>query len=90
METHSGCGELKGEQPSPWISTREAAERLGVSLRTVYRLIDGGELAAYQIGRNIRVKESDLVRFVDSRRITPGALRHLYSFESVDEDVQPR
>ncbi len=74
-------------QSPAWVSTREAAEQLGVSLRTVYRLIDGGELAAYQIGRNIRVKEVDLERYLDSRKIAPGALRHLYSFESVEEDV---
>ncbi|MGH9088126.1 MAG: helix-turn-helix domain-containing protein [Acidimicrobiales bacterium] len=61
-----------------WLSTREASARLGVTLRSLYRFIDGGELAAYKFGRVIRLKEDDVDRFIESCRIAPGDLEHLY------------
>jgi len=61
-----------------WLSTKQAAARLGVALRSLYRFIDEGELVAYKFGRVIRLKEEDVERFIDSCRITPGQLEHLY------------
>ena len=66
-----------GDTPR-WFGTREASEYLGVNLRTLYRFIDEGDLPAYKFGRVIRLKEEDLKRFVESSRITPGSLEHLY------------
>jgi excisionase family DNA binding protein len=61
-----------------WVSTAEASERLGVTLRTLYRLVDEGRLPAYKIGRVIRIKEEDVDAFIESARIQPGTLAHLY------------
>lgn len=61
-----------------WLGTREASERLGITLRTLYRFIDEGAIPAYKFGRVIRVKESDVDAFVESVRIAPGSLEHLY------------
>ena len=61
-----------------WMSTRETAERLGVTLRTLYRFIDEGQIAAYKLGRVIRLKEPDVDAFIEGARIEPGALDHLY------------
>jgi len=61
-----------------WLSTKECCERLGVTVRTLYRFIDEGQLAAYQMGRVIRVQEGDLAAFINSVRIAPGSLAHLY------------
>jgi excisionase family DNA binding protein len=61
-----------------WLGTREAAEQLGVTLRTLYRLIDDGEIPAYQIGRVIRVRVEDLTGYLAAARISPGDLRHLH------------
>lgn len=61
-----------------WLSTAEASERLGVTLRTLYRLVDEGRLPAYKIGRVIRIKEDDVEAFIESARIQPGTLAHLY------------
>jgi len=61
-----------------WMSTKEASRYLGVNLRTLYRFIDEGELPAYKFGRVIRLKEADLVHFVEAARIVPGSLEHLY------------
>ena len=64
--------------PISWLSTKDAAERLGVTLRSLYRFIDEGGLAAYKFGRVIRLKESDVDDFIESSRIAPGSLEHLY------------
>ncbi|MEY2469889.1 MAG: hypothetical protein QOF21_2587 [Actinomycetota bacterium] len=61
-----------------WLSTKECCGRLGVTVRTLYRFIDEGQLAAYQMGRVIRVQEDDLNGFIESVRIQPGSLAHLY------------
>ena len=61
-----------------WLSTKEAAERLGITLRSLYRFIDEGDLVAYKFGRVIRLQEADVVRFIDDSRIPPGSLEHLY------------
>jgi excisionase family DNA binding protein len=61
-----------------WLSTKEAAARLGVTLRSLYRFIDEGALTAYRFGRVIRLMEGDLEGFIESRRIEPGTLDHLY------------
>lgn len=65
-------------EPIVWLSTKECCARLGVTVRTLYRFIDEGQLVAYQMGRVIRVQEPDLQKFVESVRIAPGSLAHLY------------
>src|SRR5436309_10622322 len=61
-----------------WMSTGEAARRLGVTVRTLYRLIDEGELPAYKFGRVIRLQEGEVDDFIARSRIEPGKLQHLY------------
>lgn len=60
------------------MSTGEAARRLGVTSRTVYRLIDEGQLPAYRFGRVIRLQRTHVDEFIDRSRIQPGTLEHLY------------
>ena len=75
-----------------WMSTQEAAERLGITVRTLYRLIDHGELAAYKFGRVIRLQQADVDGFITASRIAPGSLEHLYpeSKEISDTDANLR
>lgn len=61
-----------------WLSTQDAARRLGVTPRTLYRFIDLGELPAYRLGRVIRLKAVDVDAFIEASRIQPGSLEHLY------------
>ena len=61
-----------------WLSTAEAAGRLGITPRTLYRFIDHGDLAGYRFGRVIRIKAADVDAFIDASRIQPGTLEHLY------------
>lgn len=51
---------------------------LGVAPRTVYRMIDSGELPAYRFGRVIRLRRHEVERFVAHSRVTPGSLERLY------------
>lgn len=53
------------------LTMEQVAKRLGVSLKTVYRWIDSGELPVSLLGeRTYRIFERDLIKFVYSRRIT--------------------
>ncbi len=61
-----------------WLSTKDASERLGITLRSLYRFIDEGDLVAYKFGRVIRIQEADVERFIEASRISPGSLEHLY------------
>lgn len=61
-----------------WLSTGDAARRLGISLRTLYKLIDEGQVAAYKFGRVIRLQQHEVDAFISSARIEPGTLEHLY------------
>jgi excisionase family DNA binding protein len=58
-----------------WLGTQEAARRLGITTRTLRRLIDAGTVPAYRIGRVIRLQQDDLDRFLDTCRIAPAAER---------------
>lgn len=69
-----------------WLSTKEAARHLGITPRTLYRLIDSGQVPAYKFGRVIRLQEREVDAFIEQARITPGELEHLYAGTSDDED----
>lgn len=64
--------------PVRWLSTKDASARLGITLRTLYRLIDEGQLPAYKFGRVIRLKENEVDEFIEASRVVPGNLGHLY------------
>ena len=61
-----------------WLSTKEAARRLGITPRTLYRFIDAGDLPAYRMGRVIRLQQADVDAYIDQCRVEPGTLEHLY------------
>ena len=50
------------------LSLREVADMLGVSIRTVRRFIDNGDLVAHRIGGQLRVAPADLEVFLKIRR----------------------
>lgn len=57
-----------------WMNSAEASKRLGVTVRTLYRFIDDGELPAYRFGRVIRLKQDEVDSFIEACRIEPGTL----------------
>lgn len=54
------------------LTVREVAEAIRVSNMTVYRLIKAGDLNAIRVGRNFRIRESDVDRFLDDRAVSSG------------------
>ena len=68
-----------------WLSTPKAADRLGITARTLYRFIDEGLVPAYKFGRVIRLKRSDVDAFIEASRVEPGSMAHLYP-ETVGDD----
>jgi excisionase family DNA binding protein len=45
---------------SEWLTVTEVCGRLGVSRRTLFRLIDRAKLPAYKIGHWIRLRVADV------------------------------
>ena len=62
MTSAQGSGPITG----PLLTVAEVAEVLRVSNMTVYRLIKGGELAALRVGKNYRIRESELEIFLSA------------------------
>ncbi len=82
METHDVApvrySAVVNREEIVWMSTQEAARRLGVTPRTLYRFVDEGSLAAYKMGRVFRLKQADVDAFIEGARVAPGSLEHLY------------
>lgn len=56
--------------PGGLLTVSEVAATMRVSNMTVYRLIKGGELPAVRVGKNYRIRESDVERFLQDRSVT--------------------
>jgi excisionase family DNA binding protein len=59
---------------NPYVGDRlltvvEVAALMRVSNMTVYRLIKGGQLAAIRVGKNYRIRESDVNRYLSDRAV---------------------
>jgi len=53
------------------LRVREVAERLGVTTRTVHRYLADGKLPKVQLSeRAVRIRETDLDRFVQERLLS--------------------
>ena len=51
------------------LTVAEVANAMRVSNMTVYRLIKNGELPAVRVGKNYRLRETDLERFLEERSV---------------------
>jgi excisionase family DNA binding protein len=56
------------EIPKEFYTTKELAEYLHVSLRTVIRIIDRGEISYYEIGKNKRFRTSDIEAYLERQK----------------------
>jgi len=52
----------------PFYSLADVADRYDVSVRTVRRWVDAGELVAHRLGRQLRISAEDLGTFEKLRR----------------------
>jgi excisionase family DNA binding protein len=53
-------------------SSAKTAELLDCSVRTIYRLVERGDLAAVRLGRVLRFEVSEIRRYVDENREATG------------------
>ena len=53
----------------PLLTVGEVAGIMRVSNMTVYRLIKSGQLAAIRVGKNYRIRQSDLDRYLTDRTV---------------------
>jgi excisionase family DNA binding protein len=51
------------------LTVAEVAHAMRVSNMTVYRLIKSGDLPAVRVGKNYRLRETDLERFLEERSV---------------------
>ena len=51
------------------LTVGEVASLMRVSNMTVYRLIKAGQLGAIRVGKNYRIRQSDMERYLDQRSI---------------------
>ena len=51
------------------LTVGEVAAAMRVSNMTVYRLIKAGELGAIRVGKNYRIRESDVNRYLSDRSL---------------------
>jgi excisionase family DNA binding protein len=63
-------GEARAFVTGGLLTVSEVAAAMRVSNMTVYRLIKGGELGAVRVGKNYRIRESDLARFLQERSVS--------------------
>ncbi len=70
-----------------WMGTPAAAAYVGLTLRTLYKLLDEGAIPAYKFGRVLRVRRCEVDDFIERCRIKPGSLSHLYP-STGQEDVE--
>lgn len=57
----------KAQRDGALLTITDVAERCRVSTKTVRRWIERGELAAFRLGRQWRISERDLKRFLHDR-----------------------
>jgi len=56
------------------LTAGEVADQLRVSTMTIYRLIRRGELPAVRVGRNYRVRASDLDTYLEAQVVDPATV----------------
>jgi excisionase family DNA binding protein len=54
-----------------WLTLQEIADELKLHIETVRERVRTKRLTAYRVGRDYRVKRSDLDKFLEERRTKP-------------------
>ena len=63
-------GSVEGREfGEPLLTVGEVAQLMRVSNMTVYRLIKSGQLSAIRVGKNYRIRRSDIERYLTDRAV---------------------
>lgn len=65
--------------PEDFLTVKQAADFLNVSIRTVWRMIAAG-LPVIRIGRIVRIRRSDLLDFINSGGRLESKLSHIFQY----------
>jgi len=71
-ESEKGCDRVEKQRPfggDRLLTAGEVAAILRISNMTVYRLIKSGQLAAVRVGKNYRIRESDVDGYLSERTV---------------------
>ncbi|MDQ4143593.1 MAG: helix-turn-helix domain-containing protein [Actinomycetota bacterium] len=64
----TGSSEFMGR----FLTVAEVARTLRVSNMTVYRLVNSGQLPAVRVGRGYRIREDDVLKYLEERYMDTG------------------
>ena len=64
--------EISRGAASNFATVAEVARRLRVSNMTVYRLVRSGDLPAVRVGRGYRIRETDVMEYLQKRYMDAG------------------
>jgi excisionase family DNA binding protein len=67
--TENSGGERPRRFEGDLLTVGEVAHTMRVSNMTVYRMIKAGQLAAIRVGKNYRIPESDVLRYLLERSV---------------------
>ena len=62
-------GDSKLDPNDRYLSPEDVAQQLSLSTRSVRRLVESAKIPAYRLGRSIRIKQSDLDAYMQTRLI---------------------
>jgi len=62
-------GDPQGFSSGNLLTVSEVAHAMRVSNMTVYRLIKGGDLPAVRVGKNYRIREAEVERYLAERSV---------------------
>lgn len=65
------------EEHGPLIDVGGLAERLGVDVRFVRRLVDERRIPFYKVGKHVRFDPADVARWLAERRVATSGARRL-------------
>jgi excisionase family DNA binding protein len=59
---------MEQEKPFEFLSPRELAEYMNISMTGVYRLVEGRHIDVYRFGKRLRFRKADVDKYVESQR----------------------
>jgi excisionase family DNA binding protein len=56
---------------SGWLTPKDAADRLGVSVKTIRRIYERGDIPAYKVCARVQLREVDVDGYLEACRLEP-------------------
>lgn len=66
---NAGLNIMSSNEQAPFMTAEEVSHLLGLKKSTIYALVKRGELPAYQFGKSVKFKRSDLDEYIERSRI---------------------